>query len=619
MSATAVSLAPPNKGRWLLAVAASFALMLGVGASSAAAADFTVTTTADPSIGSCGPASCSLRQAVTAANAGTGGTIHVPPGDYTLSRGIALAPTKALTIAGVGARVTIIHGTPASRVISGMTGTPLTLAGVTIRDGQAAGGGGVLWDGDLTVIDSAVLDNVATGAGARGGGIESFGGTLTLSRSLVAGNRAGDGAKTDAPGGGGIDVEQAGVITNSTIAGNTAPGGTNSRGGGIAVLGRTPLTMTNVTITGNSAGFGSGAAGGLGGNIDVESNAISLRNTIVAAGSGGAGVENCGYAGNGTITTLGHNLESAATCRLTSASDLHTDAALGTLGNNGGPTDTEAPLGTSPVLGAANPTQCPSPDQRGVRRPQLGTCDIGAYQHAAPTVTTEGAASGATATARVTGTVAPNFRPTTYRFQYGTTTAYGTTTRTLGIAGGTTPIAVAAQLAGLARSTTYHYRLVAASDEGTSFGGDRTFTAGAPPKAAARPVVRSLVLTPAHFRAAHSGPSIAAVKTGAALSYRVSEPAVTTFTVDRLARGVRSGNRCVAPSPGAHHGQRCTRLIAIHGGFTERGRPGLIRFRFSGRIAGRTLGAGAYRLAVTPRALKGSLGRTVTANFQIVR
>ena len=88
----------------------------------------------------------------------------------------------------------------------------------------------------------------------------------------------------------------------------------------------------------------------------------------MAGGAGGAGTENCGLAGAGMITTLGHNLESGATCHLTSASDLHADPALGSLGNNGGPTDTEAPLGTSPVLSAGDPTQCPSPDQRGVAR-----------------------------------------------------------------------------------------------------------------------------------------------------------------------------------------------------------------------------------------------------------
>ncbi|HEX9441905.1 MAG TPA: Ig-like domain-containing protein, partial [Roseiflexaceae bacterium] len=53
---------------------------------------------------------------------------------------------------------------------------------------------------------------------------------------------------------------------------------------------------------------------------------------------------------------------------------------LGALQQNGGPTLTHALLAGSPALDAANPTNCPPTDQRGVARPQGAACDIGAYE-----------------------------------------------------------------------------------------------------------------------------------------------------------------------------------------------------------------------------------------------
>jgi hypothetical protein len=78
-----------------------------------------------------------------------------------------------------------------------------------------------------------------------------------------------------------------------------------------------------------------------------------------------------------------------------------------------------------------------------------------------------------TTTATLTGTVAPG--GTTYRFVYGTTTAYDAQTIEQTTAAGTEPEAVSAALQGLTPSTTYHYRLVAGGVEGD----DRMFTTAA--------------------------------------------------------------------------------------------------------------------------------------------
>jgi hypothetical protein len=99
-----------------------------------------------------------------------------------------------------------------------------------------------------------------------------------------------------------------------------------------------------------------------------------------------------------------------------------------------------------------------------------------------PTATT-GAASAVTATAAtLNGTVSANKESTTYRFEYGTTTAYGSQTPA-GTASGNASRAVSASITGLAPSTTYHFRLVATNASGTATGADAQFTT--PPAGAA--------------------------------------------------------------------------------------------------------------------------------------
>ena len=92
---------------------------------------------------------------------------------------------------------------------------------------------------------------------------------------------------------------------------------------------------------------------------------------------------------------------------------------------------------------------------------------VGAYD--ATAVTTDSATIG--------GAVNPNDRATTYRFEYGTSTAYGAISPpTPGSAGsGTSAVAVSAELSELDRDTVYHYRLVASNSEGTTYSADQTF------------------------------------------------------------------------------------------------------------------------------------------------
>jgi hypothetical protein len=94
----------------------------------------------------------------------------------------------------------------------------------------------------------------------------------------------------------------------------------------------------------------------------------------------------------------------------------------------------------------------------------------------APTVTT-GSATGITATgATLNGTVNPNGTSTTAYFQYGTTVSYGNSTPFQSVGNGTSSLSVSDILAGLSPAYTYHYRIVATSSAGTTYGSDMTFT-----------------------------------------------------------------------------------------------------------------------------------------------
>ena len=99
----------------------------------------------------------------------------------------------------------------------------------------------------------------------------------------------------------------------------------------------------------------------------------------------------------------------------------------------------------------------------------------------APSVTTDAASSVAPTAARLNGRVTPNGAATSWYFEYGTTTRYGSRTPTKNAGSGTNAAKVSFSLTGLRRTTTYHYRLVAANGSGTTAGGDRSFSTSLAP------------------------------------------------------------------------------------------------------------------------------------------
>jgi RTX calcium-binding nonapeptide repeat (4 copies) len=94
---------------------------------------------------------------------------------------------------------------------------------------------------------------------------------------------------------------------------------------------------------------------------------------------------------------------------------------------------------------------------------------------AAPTVVTSPAWSLGPTSATVGGTVDPNGRSTGWWVEYGTSTSYGSRTDTQSAGSGSSAVNVSVRLTGLTAGVTYHVRLVASNDLGTTRGADRSF------------------------------------------------------------------------------------------------------------------------------------------------
>jgi hypothetical protein len=235
-------------------------------------------------------------------------------------------------------------------------------------------GGAIFNQGTLTISDTTISGNVATG----GGGVwNSLDGTLTINRTTFSGNLV-------SLDGGALANEGTLTVSNSTFSGNSvicysynpcaqSGGAVLSDRGGTA-------TITNSTIVGNTQNLSTSMAGSVAGVIGNTSGTVRLRGTIIASNTTNLG-GNC----TGTITDEGYNLEDTtpSTCGFSSANNdiVGSDPKLGLLQNNGGPTQTMALAVDSPAIDKVPAdVDCPATDQRGVPRPIGPACDIGSYE-----------------------------------------------------------------------------------------------------------------------------------------------------------------------------------------------------------------------------------------------
>jgi hypothetical protein len=390
--------------------------------------DQLVTTNADSGAGS-------LRQAILDACAGStiGFDMSQVVSPITLTTAELLID-KNLTITGPGASTLTVKRsteglTPQFRIFNINSGKTAQISGLTIANGRAPNGasgengGGISSSGILTLTDSAVnssqAGNGASGTGGNGGGIYNdgtltvanstiggnqsgignggvgFGGgiynasTLTVRNSTISGNQTTAGDAGNGPGGG---IYNAGTLigTNSTISGNSAQGD----GGGIGYAGNG--TLTNVTITNNRADAADLGAG-TGGGILRSSGTLTLHNTIVAGNFSGSGAIAGDISGTvdaaSSFNLLGTGGSGGLSNNVNGNLISVVDARLGTLADNGGPTQTQALLAGSPALDAGSNTQAGNAglttDQRatvfarvvdGPDADTTATVDIGAFE-----------------------------------------------------------------------------------------------------------------------------------------------------------------------------------------------------------------------------------------------
>ena len=329
----------------------------------------------------------SLREAIALANSDVGpDTILFDPIVFDSATTIVIASqlpaiTDTLTITGPGANLLSIdaqaggdnvfdgNGFRIFEVSDGDSSSSIavSISGLTLTGGDISAAGGAISNFENLILDAvSIVDNRAF----FGGGVSNeSSGVLSLTNSTIADNQA-------SLNGGGIWTSSALTATNVTISGNSA----NSNGAAIASAADSSgstLNLTNVTLTnnmGNSGVYFNNASG---------TTIATFNNTIVDSS-----VLGLGAGSNGSTLTGGYNLFVSANPGITGVGNLFNQTSmLGPLADNGGSTLTHALLVGSPAYNAGGDALALDrngnlllTDQRGERRNQFNTVDIGAVE-----------------------------------------------------------------------------------------------------------------------------------------------------------------------------------------------------------------------------------------------
>jgi Tol biopolymer transport system component len=338
-----------NRRPFVLYFALILALLGGMlRAGSVQAATLIVTNTNDSGPGS-------LSQAVYDATSGDIITFDPSLAGQTITLASNLVIGKNLTIDGSGLSPQLIISGGNIAHLEVPSGGTVTISDLTITNGNY----GVLSNGNLTIINSTLKDNV----GVAGGAVYSYGPSLTIENSTITQNRA-------YYNGGAIFVGGAGTasIVNSTVVQNQS----DLWGGGIYIQENATVEIINSTFAGNSAPNGSEFS------IIGNTAALTMSNSVFVCAPANS---NC-YEYSPNVVTSTNSIISVGTLA---------DFGLSILADNGGPTQTMALLSESSLIDAGNDSICANTlvnnlDQRGVTRPHGVHCDIGAYEYQAPII-----------------------------------------------------------------------------------------------------------------------------------------------------------------------------------------------------------------------------------------
>lgn len=233
----------------------------------------------------------------------------------------------------------------------------------------------------VTISDSTIAQNMAIGADAQdfsaGAGISTIM-PLRIIGSTFASNTLSGTASSQFAGALYIDNATSTEILNSTFTGNVAP----SAAGAINLQANGSLTVVHSTFSGNVSPQGQAinTQGGAG-------SAVIFRGTIFDDGASA-----CSFGVPHGVTSDGFNVDAGTSCvdpfpgGIDDTDYENTDASLGPLANNGGPTQTMELLGPANLIdgaGACTGLDGVTPlavDQRGYPRPFGAACDPGAYE-----------------------------------------------------------------------------------------------------------------------------------------------------------------------------------------------------------------------------------------------
>jgi hypothetical protein len=190
-----------------------------------------------------------------------------------------------------------------------------------------------------------------------------------------------------------------------------------------------------------------------------------------------------------------------------------------------------------------------------------------------PAVVTGSANGVKQSSAVLNGTVNPNGSSSTYYFQWGLTTGYGVNGPAQSAGSGVKPVAVHETAGALIPGTTYHYRLAATNQFGTTVGSDRTFTtAGHPPPGVATGPANSVNANGATLTGAINPAGAATTwsfEWGLTTAYG-EQTAPQTLAAGASAQSVVSSlDGLLAPGTIFHY-----RLVASHGAVTSDGGDG---------------------------------------------
>jgi hypothetical protein len=462
--------------RWLLTAAGTLLVAASVTSSASAATERYASPNGSGS--ACTSASpCSVTQAVNAA--ALGDEVIVAPGDYALTTPLKTA--SKIVIHGVA-------GQPRPRLLfsGGQEGLRVT-SGSTLRYVEVDQAPGV--DANALFAGDATVDQVI--ARAAGAGSTAAIQNSTIRNSIaVASGTTGRALVTDTTGG----------VNTSTYRNVTAIAqGANGVAIQVAALfatGRATVNLVNV--------IGRGVKG-----LEARTDSSGAEATFNVTHTNYIGPANVGT--NATIVDLGGNQTGVPSYANWPAGDFR-----------------QAPGSVTIDAGLADPANG-TLDVDGDPR-NLGTVDIGADELVHPPAATTGPASAITDhSAMLSGSMDGHGGPTTYRFEYGPTTTYGSTSPS--IDAGLGAAAAAATVGDLNPSTTYHYRLMATNSGGVTVGADQTFTSAAAPPS---PVSASAAATAA-ARPAFAGVRLVSTRLTFAGRFVTVKLSCPTGTVGRCA------------------------------------------------------------------------------------